>query len=98
MIRQPDSARFYLDDARRLFGKAYEQPSFRYYMDGLYASLALLENDLSQAERLLSSAHDLNQVNPLYTYYNNRRMEELYYKKSMSLRIKQICLMIHYVM
>lgn len=81
LIRQPDSARFYLDDARRLFGKAYEQPSFRYYMDGLYASLALLENDLSQAERLLSSAHDLNQVNPLYTYYNNRRMEELYYKK-----------------
>lgn len=81
LIRQPDSARFYLDDARRLFGKAYEQPSFRYYMDGLYASLALLENDLSQAERLLSSAHDLNQVNPLYTYYNNCRMEELYYKK-----------------
>ena len=64
LIRQPDSARFYLDDARRLFGKAYEQASFRYYMNGLYASLALLENDLSQAERLLSSAHDLNQVNP----------------------------------
>lgn len=81
LIRQPDSARFYLDDARRLFGKAYEQASFRYYMNGLYASLALLENDLSQAERLLSSAHDLNQVNPLYIYYNNRRMEELYYKK-----------------
>lgn len=81
LIRQPDSARIYLDDARRLFGKAYEQPSFRYYMDGLYASLALLENNLPQAERLLSFTHDLNQVSPLYVYYNNRRMEKLYFKK-----------------
>lgn len=81
LSKQPDSARFYLEDARRLFGKAYEQPSFRYYMDGLYASLALLENNLPRAEQLLSHTHDLNQVNPLYTYYNNRRMEELYRKK-----------------
>ena len=79
--RQPDSARIYLDDARRLFGKTYEQPAFRYYMDGLYASLALLENDLLQAEKLLSGIRDLPQITPLYTYYNNRRLEELYAKK-----------------
>lgn len=81
LLRQPDSARFYLDDARRLFGKAYDQPAFRYYMDGLYASLALLENDLPLAERLLSGVYEQEQVNPLYTYYNNRRMAELYEKK-----------------
>ena len=81
MLKQPDSARFYLDDARRLFGKAYDQPAFRYYMDGLYASLALLENDLPLAERLLSGVYEQEQVNPLYTYYNNRRMAELYEKK-----------------
>lgn len=79
--KQPDSAHIYLDDARRLFGKAYEHPSFRYYMDGLYASLALLENDLPQAEQLLSRTYDLKLVNPLYIYYNNRRMQELYDKK-----------------
>lgn len=79
--KQPDSARYYLDDARRLFGEAYEQPSLRYYMDGLYVSLALLENDLPKAEQLLSRTYDLHLVNPLYTYYNNRRMQELYYKK-----------------
>ena len=81
LLKQPDSARFYLDDARRLFGKAYDQPAFRYYMDGLYASLALLENDLPLAERLLSGVYEQEQVNPLYTYYNNRRMAELYEKK-----------------
>lgn len=81
LLRQPDSARFYLDDARLLFGKAYEQPAFHYYMDGLYASLALLENDLPLAERLLSEVYEQEQVNPLYTYYNNRRMAELYEKK-----------------
>ncbi len=81
LLKQPDSARFYLDDARRLFGKAYDQPAFRYYMDGLYASLALLENDLPLAERLLSGVYEHEQVNPLYTYYNNRRMAELYEKK-----------------
>lgn len=80
LIHQPDSARFYLDDARRLFGKSYEQPAFRYYMDGLYASLALLENNLPQAERLLSATFQ-EQVNPLYSFYNNRRMAELYEKK-----------------
>lgn len=79
--KQPDSARIYLDDARRLFGKAYEQPSFRYYMDGLYASLALLENNLLEAEKLLSRTYDLRLINPQYTYFNNRRMQELYYKK-----------------
>lgn len=81
LAQQPDSARFYLDDARRLFGQAYGQPAFRYYMDGLYASLALLEGDLPQAERLLSGLSGSQQVNPLYTYYNNRRQEELYRKK-----------------
>lgn len=81
LLKQPDSARFYLDDARRLFGKAYEQPAFHYYMDGLYASLALLENDLPLAERLLSEVYEQEQVNPLYTYYNSRRMAELYEKK-----------------
>lgn len=81
LLRQPDSARFYLDDARRLFGQAYEQPAFRYYMDGLYASLALLENDLPLAEHLLSGVYEQEQVNPLYTYYNTRRMSELYEKK-----------------
>ena len=81
LLKLTDSARFYLDDARRLFGKAYDQPAFRFYMDGLYASLALLENDLPLAERLLSGVYEQEQVNPLYTYYNNRRMQELYYKK-----------------
>lgn len=81
LSKQADSAHVYLDEAARLFGSAYEQPAFRYYMDGLYAALALLEDDLPRAERLLTQIDDQELVNPLYIYYHHRRMQDLYYKK-----------------
>lgn len=78
---EADSARFYLDRSTRLFGRALRQPAFKFYMEGLYASLALLENNLPEAERLLLLPYDTAQINPQYIYYHNRRMQELYEQK-----------------
>lgn len=83
---QPDSARRYLDDAWRLFGFSGPpgggKSAERYYMEGLYASLALREGDLAGAERLLADrARKAFEVNPLYRYEDTRRMEELYARK-----------------
>lgn len=76
-----DSARHYLDHSTLLFGQSLEQPAFKFYMEGLYASLALLENNLPEAERLLLLPYDTARINPQYIYYHNRRMQELYQRK-----------------
>ncbi len=78
---EADSARYYLDNSTLLFGRSLEQPAFKFYMKGLYASLALLENNLPEAERLLLLPYDTARVNPQYIYYHNRRMQELYERK-----------------
>lgn len=76
-----DSARYYLDRATKMFGESYNNPAIHYYMEGLYASLALLENNLPEAERLLSQPFKPEDVNPQYLYYHNLRLEQLYQKK-----------------
>lgn len=76
-----DSARYYLDRATNRFGESYNNPAIRYYMEGLYASLALLENNLPEAERLLSQPFSPEYVNPQYLYYHNLRLEQLYQKQ-----------------
>lgn len=91
--READSARYYLDHSKQLFGHALQQPAFKFYMEGLYASLALLENNLPEAERLLLVSYDTASINPQYLYYHNRRMQELYerqkkYERAYSYRVK----------
>lgn len=78
---EADSARHYLDHSRQLFGLTLQQPAFRFYVKGLYASLALLQNNLPEAERLLLQPYDTARINPQYIYYHNRRMQELYLRK-----------------
>lgn len=78
---EADSARYYLDHSSLLFGRSLEQPAFKFYMEGLYASLALLENNLPEAERRLLLPYDTARINPQYIYYHNRRMQELYQRK-----------------
>ncbi len=78
---EPDSAQFYLDKAKLLFGEFYHQPSIKFYTDGLYASLAMLTNELPKAEKLLTQPYDTAQINPQYLYHHYQRLQELYRKK-----------------
>ncbi|NDV64164.1 histidine kinase [Bacteroides sp. 224] len=78
---EPDSAQYYLDHAKDLLGEFYYQPSLKFYMDGLYASLALLKNQLPEAEKLLTQPYDAAQINPQYQYHHYQRLQELYRKK-----------------
>lgn len=79
---QADSARYYLDRSMVAFGNAaLEQSSVKFYMDGLYASLALQENNLQEAARRLEQPYDTINTNLQYQYYHHKRQEELYRKK-----------------
>ena len=78
---QLDSSRIYLDQAKELAGPLFDEPSFNFYFNGLYASLALLEGNLPEAEKLLLRPYDTLSVNPQYIYYHNRRLQELYFRK-----------------
>ena len=50
-------------------------------MDGLFASLALQENDLSEAARRLNQPYDTLPYDLQYQYYHNTRLEDLYRKR-----------------
>lgn len=79
---QPDSARYYLERSVAFFGEsALQQPGIKFYMDGLFASLALQENDLQEAARRLNQPYDTLHTDLQYQYYHNTRLEELYRKK-----------------
>ncbi|MDR1381901.1 MAG: histidine kinase [Tannerella sp.] len=79
---QSDSARFYLDSGKALLDAVVSTHApFRFYVNGLYASLALLESNLPEAEALLLQPYDTTLINPQYIYFHNRRMQELYLRK-----------------
>lgn len=80
---QPDSARYFLERSVGFFGKSVmQQPGTKFYMDGLFASLALQENNLREAARLLEQPYDTLHTDILYQYYHHKRLEELYRKKN----------------
>lgn len=81
LMGECDSATYHLNNAKEFLGPYYNQPSFKFYIDGLYASLALLENDLPEAEKLLLQPYDTAAVNPQYIYLHTKRMQNLYEKK-----------------
>lgn len=79
---QPDSARYYLERSVSFFGEsALRQPGIKFYMDGLFASLALQENDLQEAVWRLNQPYDTLHTDLQYQYYHSKRLEELYRKK-----------------
>jgi LPXTG-motif cell wall-anchored protein len=78
---QPDSAKLYLDKAAKVFLTPESGASPQFYVNGLYASLALTKNDLKEAEKLLTLPYHQEEINPSYIYYNNKRLEEFYAKK-----------------
>lgn len=81
MIEQPDSARFYLDHVKEVLGSAYFEPRFYFPAISLYAALALLEDNLPEAERLLLQPYDTLSVSTQYLYSHYSRLHELYLRK-----------------
>jgi tetratricopeptide (TPR) repeat protein len=81
LLNQPDSAKRYLDRAATVFLAPESSFSEKFYTNGLYASIALTKNNLKEAEQLLLGTYDEKKINPMYIYYNNKRLEELYAKK-----------------
>ena len=78
LTNQPDSAQYYLDLSKASWDNFYDEPSVKFYIDGLYASLALKKNKIPEAEKLLLQKYDLDLIVPQYIYFHNRRMQELY--------------------
>lgn len=76
-----DSARLYLNKAGEFFLLPGAHASMTFYYNGLQASLALLENNLPKAEKLLLAPYDLATIDPTYVYLHHKRMEELYARK-----------------
>ena len=93
LMNRPDSARLYLDRSRKSWGELYQQPSVKFYVDGLFASLALQENKFDEAEQILLQKYDESAIIPQYIYFHNKRMQELYemkkdYKKAYQYKTK----------
>lgn len=81
LLNQPDSAKYYLDQAAGYFLAEGAPEAVRYYLNGLYASYYLQKNNLRKAGEHLSGSYDMTQVNPYYVYFNDLRQEEFYRKQ-----------------
>ncbi len=81
LLNQLDSAKSYLDKANASFFKTGLNEDYSFYINCLYAELALQKNDLESAHRLLFKHYDLSKVKPQYIYLYNRKLESYYQKK-----------------
>lgn len=81
LLNQTDSAKYYLDKAIVSFSKSNKNENHSFYINGLYAELALQKNDLKSAHRLLFKKYDLSKISSKYIYLYDKKLE-LYYKKN----------------
>lgn len=78
-----DSARYYLDLASKYYFVSPDaDTSIRFFIKGIYASIALAENDLAKANRILSEPYDPSVIGAAYLYLHNKRLMEYYTKIS----------------
>lgn len=80
LLNKTDSARYYLDKANSYFSKSNQNINYSFYLNGLYAELALQKNDLKKAHKLLNKKYDLSKIALQYIHLYNERLE-LYYEK-----------------
>lgn len=81
-LEQLDSAHKYLDmSAQFFFHSPDADDAIRFYLNGLYAAIALKENNLSVAKQYLSKPFDPARIGPIYLYLHNKRLLEYYEKK-----------------
>lgn len=87
-LGQLDSARHYLNLSNAFFSTSPDaDSSIRFYINGMYASLALAKGDTHEAYQLLSKPYDPSTIGSHYLYQHNKRFAEYYtqtgdYKKA----------------
>ena len=92
-MEQLDSARYHLGRAKEFYEQSFEQPDTKFIIDGLLASLAMRENRLHEAEKLLLLPYDSALIDLKYIYEKNLLLTKLYvikndFKKAYEYRIK----------
>ena len=81
-LNQLDSAQKYLARTTRFFFvKPDMQSDLQFYVDGLNASLALRQNNLSKASAILEKPYVLSQMSPNYLYLYHKGLFQLYERK-----------------
>ena len=75
-----DSAHLYLDKAKSFFNKPETDSSIIFYLNGLYAGLALKENKLKVAAKYLDFKCDSAKIGKSYWYIHCKRLSEYYSK------------------
>ncbi len=81
-LDQLDSAQKYLASTTKFFFvKPDMQSDLQFYVDGLNASLALRQNNLSKASAILEKPYVLSQMSPNYLYLYHKGLFQLYERK-----------------
>lgn len=81
-LNQLDSAQKYLDRTYRYFcAKPDLQSDVQFYIDGLFAALAMRRGDLAKATEILSKPYDLSKMSPNYLYLYHKGLANLYERK-----------------
>ena len=76
-LGKADSAQKYLDSAAAYFFASPDRDdAIQFFLNGLYASLALLEKDYHKAHTYLSKPYNPTRMSPSYMYLHHRRMAE----------------------
>lgn len=77
-----DSARYFVNRARvSLTSSPEKDDALIFYLNGLYASLALEEGNLKLADHYLSLPFDFRKINPAYLFSHHKRLMQYYSKK-----------------
>jgi len=79
---QIDSALHYSNIAKNYYDQSDRDRTLEFYVDGLQAMLALQENKLGEAEKLLSKPYDIALIEPSFINEHNQQLEELYARKN----------------
>lgn len=80
LLDKTDSAHYYLDKANEFLSQSeYANQDQLFYLNSLYAGLALKENDLNAAHRYLSNPYKTDMASSIYLH--NRRLMEYYAQK-----------------
>ena len=81
-MEMTDSARYFLEQAKEYYEQSAESPAFEFYIDMLCALLALKENNLKEAEKLLLKPYNRVLIEPSHALSHYQHLEELYARNS----------------
>lgn len=79
LLDKTDSAHYYLDKAAKTLSQTATNQDQLFYLNSLYAGLALKEHDLTSAEYYLSKPYTTDRVASVYLH--NKRLMEYYVQK-----------------